>query len=185
MTRHRDTQRAKLYRAENHWRRAIGDAQFRDQLGYLMFVEKVERDKWFRRKYGARTFTVADGRGTRRATAWGSRHLSLPRWARTPGVILHEVAHCVTHTEHDSDVAAHGWEFASVMLDLVRHFLGVENYRKLRRCFAEGHVRYKRPREGKPLTPAQREAFERMRARRAAAKPNDAREIAIARANEA
>ena len=183
----RDMQRSKLYAAENRWRALIGDAHFRDRMGYLVFVEKIERDLWFRRKYGARAFTVKDGRGTTRATAWGTKTLSLPKWARTPGVILHEVAHCVTNTEHDrSEVASHGWEFAAIFLDLVRHFLGVENHDKLRQCFREGRVRYKRPRVGKPLTEAQRAAFERMRETRAAKAPASlTRDVALARGNEA
>lgn len=145
----RDTQRSRVYAAENEFRRVIGDKQFHEQLGYLMFVEKVERSKWFRQKYGARAFEVKDGRGRTSAGAWGSRHITLPKWARTPVVILHEIAHCVTHTEHDS-VAGHGWEYVAIFLDLVRHFLGVEAHGKFRTILKQHRVRMRAKRVMSP-----------------------------------
>lgn len=171
----RDMQRSKLYKAEQAWRAAIGDKQFPTKLAAWAFIERVERSKWFRRTYGVRKFNVHDGRGRTSAAAWGSRNITLPRWSRTPAVILHEIAHCVTNTEHGQvGVAGHGWQYAHEYLRLVRHFMGVEAYRKLRGHFVVGRVRYKKPRTGRPMTEAQMVAFAKMRAalteRRAAAK---------------
>ncbi len=152
----RDTQRAKLYRAEDALRRAIGDVAIRDKIAAWAFIEKVERDAWFRRRFGRRQFRVLDGRGTSSAWSCGST-LNLPRWSRTPVIMLHEVAHCVA--PHG---CRHGWEFAAVYLKLVRHFLGREVHDKLRASFRERRVRYKKPRV---MSPAQRAAFERFRAK--------------------
>lgn len=178
----RDTQKSKLYKAENVARKAIGDVQFTDKLGLWAFVEKVERDQWFRRKYGIRRINVTDGRGRRNAgaTVYGNTIL-MPRWSRTPIVTLHEIAHLCAPRE-----VQHGWQFAATMLELVRHFLGADVHRVLRQCFRDGKVRYKKP-QTRIMTEAQkqalRERFARLRpAGAVAARQHD---IAIARGNQA
>lgn len=56
---------------------------------------------------------VHDGRGRRKAggASWG---VFLPRWSRSPMVVLHEVAHALTMTSTDW----HGPEFATTCLEL-------------------------------------------------------------------
>ena len=99
------------------------------------FVDKVISRKYVLEKYGSqagRPIIVLDGRGRRRACAtfqYGRRAIKLPIWARTKYVILHEVAHHLTHLD------GHKAEFASCLLDLVRHFLGKESADALQGAF--------------------------------------------------
>ena len=91
------------------------------------FVDKILARKYVLDNYGIqaqRPIIVLDGRGRRKACATfhqGRRAIKLPRWARGKYVILHEVAH------HLTDLNGHRAEFASCLLDLVRHFLGKES----------------------------------------------------------
>lgn len=151
----RDAQKSKLYAAEREVRHAIGDVAIKDRIAAWAFIEKVERDRWFIRHYGRRKFTISDGRGTRIARGGGD-WLNLPRWARTPMVMLHEIAHCVAPSG-----ARHNWQYAAVYLKLVRHFMSVEIAEKLRRSFKRHGVRYLRPRQY-TNTAARRASFERM-----------------------
>jgi putative metallohydrolase (TIGR04338 family) len=89
------------------------------------FVDKIMSRKYVVEKYRMKSaITVLDGRGRRKACAtfhYGNRAIKLPRWARTKYVILHEVAHHLTRLD------GHKAEFASCLLDLVRHFMGKES----------------------------------------------------------
>jgi putative metallohydrolase (TIGR04338 family) len=88
------------------------------------FVDKIMSRKYVIEKYRMKSpIVVLDGRGRRKACATfhhGNRAIKLPKWARTRFVILHEVAHHLTRLD------GHKPEFASCLLDLVRHFMGKE-----------------------------------------------------------
>jgi hypothetical protein len=71
--------------------------------------------------------TVTPGHNARRATGWRDR-IDLPRWARQPAVILHEVAHSLQPPvrwvegepgEHLVPVAWHGPEFVRLYIELL------------------------------------------------------------------
>lgn len=89
------------------------------------FVDKIMSRKYVIEKYRMKSpIIVLDGRGRRKACATfhhGNRAIKLPKWSRTRFVILHEVAHHLTNLD------GHKPEFASCLLDLVRHFLGKES----------------------------------------------------------
>lgn len=160
MARVRDSQRSKLYAAE----RASG-IQTLGKLGKMTiaecdaFARKVLRSAYIRRRYD-RAERIADwlqvehGRGGGRAYA-GMTTIRLGVWGRQPAVVLHEVAHLLT----PSRAAAHGWEFAAAMLDLVRAGMGVEAHDKLKAAYVEHKVRFRRPVKRAPLTPERREAL--------------------------
>lgn len=61
---------------------------------------------------------VNDGRGSCNARTYESR-IFLPRWARNPVIVIHELSHCITDLfdEHDSD--EHGGKFVKVLLTLL------------------------------------------------------------------
>lgn len=163
MGRTRDSQRQRVYEAERLARHRMDDKAMTDRIAAWAFVERVERDRWFRRHFGLWRFRISDGRGTRIARGGGG-WLNLPRWSRTPVVMLHEIAHNVA--PHD---ARHGWQFCIVHLQLVRHFVGIEAERVLKECYRVHRVRYKKPRT---LSPEQRAAaIERLSRYRAAAQP--------------
>ena len=66
---------------------------------------------------------VVDGRG--RAKASGSMHrIALPKWARQPATILHELAHGLTDAISDNH-AWHGPEYARCLLERYARYLKV------------------------------------------------------------
>lgn len=169
--RRRDTQKSKVYAAERAARALLDDKNVGSMLGVWTFIERVQRDRWFRRHYGYHRFQVSDGRGTRIARG-GGNWLNLPRWSRTPVVMLHEIAHCLT-----PDDVGHGWRFCATHLALVRHFMGKEAHDRLRACYREHRVRYKQPRT-RVLTDEQRaELRERLAKARASRRPVAAADV--------
>lgn len=102
--------------------------------------------------------SVGDGRGRRRACGW-SGGIKIPLWARNEAVVIHELAHTVTHRQHGYDTAAHGWQFCSVYLTLTLHAMGREAHDTLKRAFRENRVRYTAPRAKRELTDEQRQAL--------------------------
>jgi hypothetical protein len=148
----RDTQRGRLYKAE----RTTAAAHVRPYATMVelwTYLERIQRDRWFRRHYGVWVFRVHDGRGRRRGAADSSGWITLPRFARYPLYILHEVAHCVSPRG-----CKHDHQYAANYLKLVRHFLGAAAHAELRAAFKEHRVRYTPPRQLSP------ETLERLRA---------------------
>jgi putative metallohydrolase (TIGR04338 family) len=135
VTRPRDTQRARLYRAEDELppgrRLATVDA-------LQAYVDDLAACAWFTARWGIRRFEVRPGHGHRRATADRSGVLQLPRWSRTELVVLHEVAHCLTPESY----AAHGPEYAGVFLSLIRRRLSPGTAQALEDAFIRHRVRW-------------------------------------------
>lgn len=184
-----DSQRAKVYRAENpmmthriHWDsiddaqawldEKLGSAYLRRKYGRMVQVSKetVERD-------GKRITTIVEERRVPRITvlpgigkrnAHGDpwrRAIQLPRWAREPQILLHELAHVLT----PSSAIPHGWEFCETYLDLVRHIMGKQHADELKRNFRQQRVRFTKPRAKRVLTEAQKQVLrDRMAVARAA-----------------
>lgn len=96
----RDSQRSKVYEAEGcildkrilngsvpeHGRVFDSIHEVRDYVNALL------DEAWWKRRSLVATVTVGDGRGHRRAVSYDG-HIEIPRWARTEGVVLHEMAH--------------------------------------------------------------------------------------------
>jgi len=161
----RDTQRAKLYRAERSTA-AFQRRPFTTMVEVWAYLERIERDRWFRRHFGRWRFRAHDGRGRRRGAANTTGWLTLPRFARHPQYILHEVAHCVAPAG-----CQHDYRYAAVYLKLVRHFLGAEAHAELRAAFKANRVRYSPPRQLSAETLAR--LRERCVSMRAAAGPRE------------
>lgn len=174
----RDVQRSRVYKAEAAWRDVIGNRRFTDKVACWAFIEKVERDPWFRRHYPhVYRIAIHDGRGRRSAAAWGQTHITLPLSMRSPAIVLHEIAHLASKTT-GYHMQGHGWEYAATMLRLVRHFLGRDAYLRLRGTYATHGVRYKRPRKGRVLTDVERAALAARLAEYRAAKQQKDQKVA-------
>ena len=120
MKRIRDTQRSKVYSWECK--------QYQGDLASKLTLDQCETltHKAFYRYRPANTPPrITDGRGTRRAMAYGSYKISLPVWARMPAIVLHEVAHSLTSTQY----AWHGPEFMRLMCDLWKWHTGQDYVR--------------------------------------------------------
>lgn len=183
MKRDRDSQRSKVYAAEQSvlgWAKPK-DATYDTGRRNLTveecqeYVDRITHTKWFEKKYGkGYAITVKGGRSS--AASWGGRrgHITVGVPSRMEWVLLHEVAHNVTTTQYGHLVAGHAWQFCKNYLDLVHHYLGADAAKALKVAFRERRVRFTMPRERKPLSEAQAAAqAERLAAARAAraAKP--------------
>jgi len=129
----RDWQRTKVYSAERVVRRGA-PMSYADTL---RFVAKVLNSATFQRRWGVRTLEVRDGRGRTRAAAYGSSYITLPDWARTRDVVLHEIAHTLCPSWEQ-----HGRLFARTFLELTRLFQGKAEHDALRDSFRERGVRF-------------------------------------------
>ena len=113
----RDSQRSKVYRWENaqDWMTKKGGLS----KGYAEYLAKAAA------KYPK---LLVKFPGNRRGCAWSShsgKAISLPNWALTPGVVLHEAAHSVISrrtSRTNRGVAAHGPEFVTEFC-LMLHYL--------------------------------------------------------------
>jgi len=177
----RDSQRSKLYRAEDF---LMGKGQSWETTAEIQaYVDHLVSLAWFQRRWPLAAIAVNDGRGRRSACGSTRRALSgkyygyikLPRWARTQSVVLHEIAHCCASIEarrNREPIASHGWQFARTLLELVRHEMGNEHWETLRASFREHRVRHKQPRR---LSPAARAAAaQRLKDARLAAEHTEA-----------
>lgn len=160
----RDNQRKKVYTAE---REVFGANANTAKIGMpLPTVGDVDRyvcvvlnRKVVARHYNTnRPVLVVDGRGTRRAMAYGGYKISIPKWARTEWVVLHELAHILEWRDRARTgvrTASHGWEFAAIYLFLVKTMLGKDTADLLKASFRKHRVKFSKPRLKRQLTPEQ------------------------------
>lgn len=105
----RDSQRQKVY----NWERSIIDEKLAQQLT-LDECKALIQKAYDRYAPGSR-FPRINGRGT--TIARGSPYeISLPTWARTPSVVLHETAHALMPASYTR--SGHGPEFVRMMITL-------------------------------------------------------------------
>lgn len=117
----RDSQRSKLYAWE---RKALFPDEKDRRFLSLAECEDLIVRAW--RRYGIAWPPPKVGDGRRRTGACYSRafHMvKLPRWARFPEVVLHEVAHAIVGHHARRDISSHGPEFLRVYIELVAIFL--------------------------------------------------------------
>lgn len=158
----RDTQRSKVYAAENKVDRG---KRFESLRECQAFSHKVTDSAYYRRKYHTGSILCQDGRGRSSACAsntWEGPVIKLPRWSRCELVILHEIAHHAAGLPNK-----HNWKFAAVLLDLTRHFMGKEAAEALKAAYKEGRVKFTAPRPKRPVSEEQRAILaERLRVAR-------------------
>lgn len=174
MVRHnpaRDQQRSRAYRAENSivgfMIRDLGDDAGGPEA--QRYVDKVLRSPWTRRHWpNLRPIRIELQRQNRGgATSYGTRRIVIARHAIGRALLLHEIAHNLTHLTDDP---GHGWQWANAYLRLVRHFMGAEAAAKLRAAFKASRVRFHRPRRSTPPSPAALVALARFNESRRAAR---------------
>lgn len=152
----RDSQRSKLYRAEYVIRK---DGQKFNSIEEIQaYVDKLLGSAWAKRRGWGGSITVVKGREGTAAYAKAYRNIiSLPSWAWCEAVVIHEICHKLTDWEYGHGrIAWHGREFARIYLEVVRHKMGDESWRKLKDAFVEAKVKHTKPRT---LTAEQREAM--------------------------
>ena len=125
MSRPRDSQRSKVYKAEVEAFPGIHEAAWGTLDECEAFAERVKATDYWQSNDGWMKVSFGDGRGRRRACYKGAfRRVCLPKWARNRWVIVHEMAHCLTHKTHGMDVPAHGSTFCTHYAHLARELFG-------------------------------------------------------------
>jgi len=137
----RDSQRSRLYRAENELDRG---QHFPTIHALRAHVDYITGHEWWRYYFPKITaVAVKDGRGRRRAAAHVSLDapaIMMPRWSRSELVTLHELAHIVT----PATAPAHGPRFARLYLCLVDAYMGRKAGQDLLRAYAKHRIEYER-----------------------------------------
>lgn len=138
MRRPRDSQRSRLYAAEQQlpeFRRN----DFDDHEALRAWINKVATSAKVRRRWAAGPVNFELRRG---GGATAIRNFRLIRWGRTAPksklIALHELAHLLGPAN-----ARHGVAFAATYLELVKLFLGPEPAKRLRASFVAHRVRHR------------------------------------------
>lgn len=141
MDRPRDSQRSRLYTAEEVLKPL--SKRYAEMPELEAFVKRVAARSTLLRWYPelARPIRVGDGRMRRRAG--GDRYgIYMPRWSRCTYVILHELSHMIAERKFGSDVVPwHGPEFCRIYGNLVGNVMGQEAWRTLRASFKKHRVK--------------------------------------------
>jgi putative metallohydrolase (TIGR04338 family) len=157
----RDSQRSKVYRAENAAFKGspIDVPEIKDIEDYIAHICSLGRVRESFPELISRSIFVGDGRARRRPCA-NSSGIYMPRHARQKWIVLHELSHTIVRRRHGVVKAAgHGWQFAETYLLLVRHVMGVDAHDRLKAQFKEHRVRFREPKKRRELSEEQRQAL--------------------------
>jgi putative metallohydrolase (TIGR04338 family) len=151
MKRERDSQRQRLYKAELVLRpisrrfKTMGETQ-----GYVMAVWTDPNVRALfdalhtsRANWGSPP-KIKDGRGRKHAGGC-AEYITLPKWARTEYVILHELAHVFTQRLAGKKVAGHGWQFCQIYHRLVWCIMGERAAAVLMASYEIRHIKHEAP----------------------------------------
>lgn len=153
MTKERDSQQGKLYKAEKILEQYSKRLETMPEI--TAFAERVLLRAPVQARYGQHlrwAIQIKDGRRCRNALG-GTNWVKLPKWSRTEYIVLHELAHTICRRMHGVNVAGHGWQYAAIYLDLVWFGLGAEARDALKASFRQHRVRFT-PKKGQPRPPA-------------------------------
>lgn len=117
----RDNQRHKVYMSETIALRHEPKMSL-DEIEAM--VRRIESTTLWSTLTDGRTWPVQvkDGRGRRRAGGSG-KFITLPRWSRTPSIVLHELAHTAARRRWGTpNIAPHGPEWTGTAIELWRAF---------------------------------------------------------------
>ena len=176
MSRVRDSQRSKLYRAERTLEAAHAPMILRTKDEAYRFIDKILSSAWARRQWPQlerKRYNLGVLRWKRpdivmrRMAATAGQHsgneIKLNPDYATPLVIVHELAHWIekwaARDYSKPSTPGHGREFAAIYLLLVRHVFGFEAHKQLRQAYVANGVRYRAKRK------ISAEAMERLRER--------------------
>jgi putative metallohydrolase (TIGR04338 family) len=162
--RSRDFQRSKVYKSEALcWGNGVtkihhNSVRTLETLPEMaLYVLRILQNPELRKLYGAHLedpIEVGDGRGTRRPYAFGTHKITIPKWARTNAIVIHEVAHVLnnrchrlpsvneyTARIHAADYSPHGAAYTRVYLDIVKAMMGEQASKDLRKSFDAAKVK--------------------------------------------
>jgi len=144
-----DTQRQKLYDAEQHAgvriRTELDEIEVLSSIENIQkFVNKLTVSAWFRKRFGQHFITVKSKRGYGASAQLCSNTIRFSKYSRSMIIVLHEIAHIV---KKPGAGGAHGRFFARTLIELVEHVVGKGAAKILKEHFKEGRVKYLPKRE--------------------------------------
>lgn len=151
MSRPKDMQKARVYASESFPQRSAlakrllgpGGKKYTTGTPHIEavqdYLDAIVTRRWFVSRFGSgwKISAVLKSGGSAYGGSRGYRRarMTLPVFARSEPTILHELAHCLTN--HRTDIAHHGPEFAGVYLELIRYQVGKEAAALVRSKFNE------------------------------------------------
>lgn len=125
MSRGRDSQRVKVYRAE--WGTFKYTTDFTTVRQAQKYANSVTSSRWYRRLGGPKFVLVKPARSdSNTSTAWAERNeIRLATDGFSKWVVLHELAH-IAMWHVNRRLPAHGQDFALVYRRMIEEFLGDE-----------------------------------------------------------
>lgn len=146
MARVRDSHRSKVYkweRAEIFPRCGMSDMLSMDDV--LLLARDVAR------YYDIDTPRVVHSNRRLGGAYYPLWHkVSLSNWAYMRGVVIHELAHAVSHklfSKNGNWIAGHGVEFQACYVEMLEAFGGIDRYTMVASLWRHGLVPQRRPRE--------------------------------------
>jgi putative metallohydrolase (TIGR04338 family) len=147
----RDSQRQRVYNAENAARRQLEAAghQFRNvstEARYRARIDAIMGSQWMRDTYpSAASSPVSLTWGSKRSGACagaGGISTSVTDFALHELILVHELSHTIEKRTLGIIDPGHGREFCKIYMALARRFLGQHVYEALRDQFKAHRVRY-------------------------------------------
>ena len=175
-----------IFRAENG---AIHSSTFESIGDCNRYIHAVLKRAVFVSRYGARACKPVDVIPGKGCCAEFGHTIRLAKWGYSEWMCLHELAHIIQYRINETALqrrnnqtegsrwrelawlrdpfakdsmrpAGHGWQWASIYLDLVRFMIGKGTHDALRDSFKKHKVRF-RPKIVRAPSTKQKEAFER------------------------
>ena len=147
----RDTQRARVYRAES----AVPSSPLPGLAACAAFADRVVGSLWWAARFPGLGLDgvprLRPGNGARQAFYREDPDgptITLPRRYRTKGVVLHELVHWALRDE--PDLPNHGATFTRILLDATAEFCGPERAVLLADAYREERVRVGAPAQPGP-----------------------------------
>lgn len=171
----RDSQRKRVYSAENRARRVLTEAGFEwrnvaTEARYNRRVVEIMGSRWMKSTYPDATHreVVVNWGGKRRGASAGYLGIttSITEFALHELVLVHELSHTIEKRLKGVTDPGHGRDFCQIYLKLVRRFIGKRAHDELKAQFREFGVKYLPKRErasGRVLPPALAAANEQRR----------------------
>lgn len=147
----RDSQRARVYRAES----AVPSSPLPGLPACAAFADRVVGSLWWTARFPTLGLDgvprLRPGNGARQAFYREDPDgptITLPRRYRTKGVVLHELVHWALRDE--PDLPNHGSTFTRILLDATAEFCGPERAARLAEAYRSERVRVGAPAQPGP-----------------------------------
>lgn len=145
MPKPRDTQRSKLYTAEDVALSPRAHNVYFESLAECQaYADKVLSSAFVQSRWGKVSVKIGRGKGGRGMSYGG--YVTLGTQAQTRHLILHELAHELNRRSSkwsSGGAAAHGPEYAAVLLVLVENFIDQAAASRLRHEYSQFKVKYR------------------------------------------